>query len=214
MPIIHGVALSPFVRKVRVFLDEKGVAYELNPQPPFNQPPEFLAISPLGKIPVFQDGDFTIPDSSVICAYLERVHPDPPLVPTDPKEFARALWCEEYADSKLAETAGTAFFQRVVQAKFFKREADEASVSRMLSEHLPRVFDYLEGQLEARDVFVGGRFSIADIAIATQIQQLRHAGENVDATRWPNLARYADAILSRPSFKTCIAEEMKLLASM
>ena len=214
MPIVHGVSPSPFVRKVRVVLAEKGVEYELVPQAPFNQPPEFMAISPLGKIPCYQDGALAIPDSSAICAYLERVHPKPQLYPSDPKHFARALWYEEYGDSKLGETVGTAFFQRVVRTRFFKQEPDEALVAEALTEKLPPVLDYLEGELSDDDALVGGRFSIADIGIATQLQQLRHAGESIDAGRWPKLARYADAILSRPSFKGCIADDVEMLRSL
>ena len=41
-------------------------------------------------------------DSSVICAYLERIHPMPALYPMDPVEYAKALWFEEYGDSELA----------------------------------------------------------------------------------------------------------------
>jgi glutathione S-transferase len=57
--------------------------------------------SPLGKIPCFQDGDYTLPDSSCIIAYLERTNPRPALYPEDPKEYGRALFLEEYADSRL-----------------------------------------------------------------------------------------------------------------
>jgi glutathione S-transferase len=68
MLTVVGVAPSPFVRKVRVFLAEKGIPYEMQIQAPFGQPPEFMKISPLGKVPVLRDGDFTLPDSSAIDA--------------------------------------------------------------------------------------------------------------------------------------------------
>ena len=214
MPIVHGVPPSPFVRKVRVALAEKGISYELNPQVPFNQPPEFLAISPLGKIPVYQDGDFTLPDSSVICAYLERTEPNPPLYPSDPKEFAKALWYEEYADSRLAESVGAVFFNRVVKAKFFNEEPDREAVARALAEDVPKCLGYLEGELGESDALVGGRFSIADIAVTSQLQQLAHGGESLDASRWPKLARYFAANASRPSMKACIEEETAAIAAM
>ena len=49
--VIHGVPPSPFVRKTRVFLAEKNIPYELVMQQPFDPSPEYLAMSPLGKIP-------------------------------------------------------------------------------------------------------------------------------------------------------------------
>ena len=115
MPTVYGVNASPFVRKVRVFLAEKGIAYDLEPVMPMNVSAEYRKISPLGKVPAFRDGDRTLADSSVICAYLERTHPTPALYPADPYDYARALWFEEYADGGLAPIMGAKFFfQRVV----------------------------------------------------------------------------------------------------
>ncbi len=216
MPIlIHGVPPSPFVRKVRVFLAEKNVPYEIKPQQPFGVSPEYLAISPLGKVPCFQDGDFTIPDSSVICAYVERTHPEPALYPSDAKEFAQALWHEEYADSKLAEVCGGPFFQRVIRPLFFQEEPDEDVVAKIVNEQQPPAFDYLEGVLdEGSEALVGGRFSIADVATGTMLAQLIHARLDIDSGRWPKLAAYRNAVHGRPSFKSCIEQEKQIFASL
>jgi len=213
--VIHGVPPSPFVRKVRVFLAEKNVPYELKMQQPFDKTPEYLAISPLGKIPCLQEGDFAVPDSSVICAYVERTHPEPALYPSDPQQYATALFLEEYADSKLAEVIGVVFFQRAVRKFLFKQEPDEEVVTKALTESQPPVFDHLEGRLgDGAQFLVDGRFGIADIAVCAQIAGLVHAGEAIDAGRWPKLAAYVDAIHARPSFKTCIEGEKQMFASM
>jgi len=206
MPILNGVNASPFVRKVRVALAEKGVPYELNPVMPFGQTDEYRKKSPLGKVPCYEDGDFVLPDSSCIIAYLERVHPKPALYPADPQQFGRALWYEEYADSKLVETIGPVFFQRFVRKIVFKQEPDEEIVKQAIANAAP-LFDYLEGEIGDRDVVVGNHFSIADIAIASPFVNFGHAGEQVDASRWPRLSAYLERIHSRPSFKALIEEE-------
>ena len=92
MATVFGVSPSPFVRKVRVVLAEKNVPYELAPVFPGDADAKFRAMSPLGKIPAFKDGERTLCDSSIICSYLERVHPTPALYPQDPYDCARALW--------------------------------------------------------------------------------------------------------------------------
>lgn len=212
--VIHGVPPSPFVRKTRVFLAEKNVPYELKMQQPFNPAPEYLAISPLGKIPCLEDDGFAVPDSSVICAYLERTHPEPALYPSDPKEYATALFLEEFADSKLAEAIGQVFFQRVVQKFIFKQEPDEAVVAKAIAETQPPLFDHLESRLAEGAESLVGRFGIADIAVGAQFAGLVHAGESLDAGRWPKLAAYVEAIHARPSFKTCIEQEKQIFASM
>lgn len=211
-PILHGVNASPFVRKTRVALAEKGIEYDLVPVMPMGQSAEYKRMSPLGKIPCYQEGDFTLPDSSCIIAYLERTRPTPALYPKDPKPFARALWYEEYADSKLAETLGTAFFNRVVK-KMLKQEPDEAAVAASLEAAKP-LLDYLEGELADREVLAGSHFSVADIAVSSQFVNWAHAGERPDPKRWPKLAAYLERNHSRPSFKALIEEEKAALAGL
>jgi glutathione S-transferase len=211
-PRIHGVSASPFVRKVLVALAEKGIDYDLVPQMPMGQPPEYFEISPLGKIPCYQDGDFSLPDSSAIIAYLERTRPEPALYPADAKEYGRALWYEEYADTKIAETVGKLFFNRVVKTKILQQEPDEAVIAEGLAE-LPKVYDYLEEQLGDREVLAGTQLSIADVAVSSQFVNLAHAGESVDAGRWPKLAAYVGRIHARPSFKALIEQEKAQLGT-
>lgn len=205
MPTIHGNPLSPYVRKVIVLMTEKGLPFEVNPVFPMAPSAEFLAISPLGKIPAYQDGDYTLADSSCICAYLERAHPTPALYPQDAKEYGRALFIEEYGDTRLATDAlSPAFFQRIVRGKFLKQEPDEAAVSKALTDAAPKAFAWLEQQIGDREFFIGNRFSIADIAIASQFVNFLLAGERVDGTKFPTLATYVDRMHARPSFKGLI----------
>lgn len=207
MPTLYGVNASPFVRKVRVALAEKSIAYDLDPIIPLNVSPEYKKISPLGKIPAYRDGDVTLSDSSVICAYLERIKPEPALYPASPYEYARALWFEEYGDSAIVQVAGPkVFFEKIVAPMFLKRPTDEAVVQKAIDEELPPLFDYLESQLRG-EWLAGTGFSIGDIGIATQFVNLRHCGVRVDGARWPKLAKYIDRIHARPSFKTLIDEE-------
>lgn len=208
---IYGSTVSPFVRKVRVVMAEKGLEYSIDPVSPFRAPPEFRDISPLGRIPAFRDSDLPEPnhlcDSSVICDYLEHKYPTPALYPAGAYARARALWLEEYADSILAETTGRGFFFERVVKRILKSETDEAVCQKTLTEKLPPLFDYLEGQIGGNEYLAGGMFSIADIAVASMLVNFEHAGGEIDTARWPNLAAYAKRIHARPSFKACIEEE-------
>lgn len=211
MATLYGAGLSPFVRKVRVALAEKNLSYEHDPVIPFNASPDYKAISPLGKIPAYRDERGALPDSSVICAYLEKRHPTPALYPSDPYDYGRALWFEEYADSALvAVTGAKIFFPRVIGPAFFNQPADEAAIAKTIAEDLPPLFDYLESQLSG-DWLVGKDFSIADIGVGTHFVNLRLAGVSVDTARWPKLARYVARVHERPSFKKLIEEDRAAL---
>ena len=184
-PTIHGVNASPFVRKVRVAMLEKGLEYDLEPVMPIGVSDEFKKLSPLGKIPVYQDGDFVLPDSSCIIAYLERLHPEPRLYAADDEEDGHALFFEEFGDTRLVDHLTGVFFQRVVRSKIMKQKPDETLVEHALSVLVPPLFDFLELKVSDADGIVGGRFSIADIGIASPFVNFNHAGESVDAERWP-----------------------------
>jgi len=83
-----GAHVSPFVRKVRVFLAEKSLPYEHDPMVPFGVSDEYKRMHPQGKVPVLTDGDKVIPDSSAICVYLEKTQADPSLYPSDAYDLA------------------------------------------------------------------------------------------------------------------------------
>ena len=84
MPILWGVSVSPYVRKVRMLLAEKEITYQHKQTLPVlllqatgqEIPSDFSVISPMGKIPAFVDNGLHISDSSVICAYLEHRYPN------------------------------------------------------------------------------------------------------------------------------------------
>lgn len=208
MPKVHGVTLSPFVRKVRFALAEKGIDYENEPVVPFGQTPEFLKISPLGKIPVYEDGDFTVPDSSVIIDYLEHTQPAPPLYPSDPKLRAKTLFIEEYADTRLVEILSTPFFQRYVQVNFFQKEPDEAACREAIDEKLPPTLDYLQDVVGDGEFAVGDQFSVADIALTAPFVNFYLAGERIDAGRWPGFAAYVERIHGRPAIKPIVEADL------
>ena len=112
---IIGSYVSPYVRKVLGCMNLKGLSYEIDPITPFFGNEEYERLSPLRRIPVLIDGDFSVSDSSVICAYLDEAYPDRPLLPSNPRDRARARWFEEYADTRLGDVfIWGLFYQKVV----------------------------------------------------------------------------------------------------
>lgn len=215
---LYGAALSPFVRKVRVVLAEKGIPYTHDPVSPFAPPDEFLAISPLKRIPVLLDdsegANATLPDSSAICAYLERKYPTPALYPAQAFAYGRALWLEEYADSDFIAAAGGGLFRPIVISRLMKQEPNQALADDTWANKMPRFFDYFEKELNGRAHFIGDTLTIADIAVASPFVNSAHAGYWPDATRWPSLVGFLKAMHARPSFAASIAEERKAISRL
>ena len=210
--VVLGGSVSPFVRKVRVALAEKGLEYGHEQVNPFSPPAGWRELSPLGKIPALRDGDRVVPDSSVICAYLERRFPKPALYPSGDYDYARALWLEEYMDGGFVPVAGPRVFMPLVLKPLFggKAEADPSDVAaatKVVDEDLPRFWDYLEQTLGAGEYYVGNQLTIADVAIASPHVNLRHAGVAPARRRWPRLRAFLDRMHGRPSFKKVLEEE-------
>src|SRR3954451_1565172 len=160
---VIGSFVSPYVRKVLACMNLKGLDYEIDPITPFFGNDEYERLSPLRRIPVLIDGDVSICDSSVICAYLDETYPQRPLLPVDPQERAQARWLEEYADTRLGDVfIWGLFYQKVVRPAVFGETGDAARVEAILAEDLPREMDYLEGQVPSGGFLFGDDIGLAD----------------------------------------------------
>ncbi len=199
MPTLYGAPLSPFVRKVAIFLEEKGVAYEWKMVRPHDRDEAFKGLSPLGKIPAYKDDKTGLCDSSVICFYLERTYPDPALYPSDTVELARAMWFEEYFDGAMIKPMSDIYFHSYFNPRFLAKPTDEAVLADAQAK-LPPLLDYIEAQLKPGEWMVENRFSIADIALGTGFANIALAGVKPDRTRNPKLAVYIERLYKRPSF--------------
>lgn len=198
---IVGSYASPYVRKVLACMALKGVDYEIDPITPFFANADFERLSPLRRVPVLIDGDVTLCDSSVICAYLDEAYGGHPLLPADPKHRARARWLEEYADTRLGDIfIWGLFYQKIVHPAVWGEPGDLDRVERTLATDVPAALDYLEGSLPAAG-FLFGDIGLADIAVASFFRNAFHAGFAVDAARWPRTAAFVDRCLAHAAFE-------------
>ncbi|MEO6027988.1 MAG: glutathione S-transferase family protein [Candidatus Binatia bacterium] len=197
---IVGSYASPYVRKVLVVLDLKGISYEIDPIVPFMGNDAFSKLSPVRRIPVLIDDAVTLTDSTVICEYLDDRHPTPAVRPTGAVPRARARWLEEFADTRMGEVFIWRLFNQVaINPVVWGIPTDQEILSRTLQEDIPHVLDYLESEIPAAG-FLFGEISVADISIATFFRNAAFARYRVDAARWPMTASFVDRVLAIESF--------------
>ena len=212
---LYGAIVSPYVRKVRLALAYKGLSYEqisVIPSSP-EKPLEFVANSPLGKIPLLHIDDIWLPDSRVILAYLEQSRPEHNLLSTNPKLAARALWFEEYAASHMTSVIGGHLFAELILAPyFFKRDSNLEEIELARTQEIPAIFDYLEAEL-LNNYLVGDNFGHADLCVGSILVTLNHCKEECDSSRWPKTAAYIERVLGSPVFEQVIADERAFLAA-
>jgi len=212
---VFGAPLSPFVRKVRLCLLEKGMEYQLEMVMPFTPPDWYLQLNPLGRIPAFKDADVSLADSSVICQYLDEAYPDRlPLYGDNAPQRGQVRWLEKYADYELAPLTTFGIFRNRILKPSVGHPCNEESVQAALNEKLPPHLDYLERQLGQQDYFVGDRLTMADIAIASQLLNMEHGGERLDPARWPALAAHYERMKTRESFASILPGEQRMNAKL
>ena len=210
---IIGNHVSPYARKVFLSLDHKGADYEVDPIVPFFGDDRFTRLNPLRRIPVLIEGDLVIPDSTVICEYLDDGYPTKPLYPRDPADRARARWLEEFADSRLGDLIiWKLFFQRNVRPRVWKQECDEGAIADLLAHELPEAVDWVETQAPV-DGFVFGELSMVDLTYASFFRNAALAGWRPDTARWPRTAAWIDRVTATPLFARSMVFEQIMVTT-
>jgi glutathione S-transferase len=223
--LVIGSYLSPYVRKVLVCLEIKGIPYEVDHLVPFFGDDRFSKLSPLRRIPVLVDGDLVLTDSSVICQYLEDLEPTPSLLPADIRDRARARWLEEFADTRMGDVFIWRLFNQIaIRPSVWGEKGDRALVDKNLAEDVPGALDYLESEAPAEG-FRFGSLGLADIAPACFFRNAGWVRFQIDAGRWPRAAAWMARTLASPAFtklaaledgvlRTPIAEQREKLRSL
>ena len=107
---LYGHLVSPYVARVSFAAELKGIALDPQPAPGGNlKSSEFLALNPIGKMPVLSVGEQHLAESMVIMNYLEEAHPSPALLPADPLSRAKARLLAQIVDRYVMATTGPLF---------------------------------------------------------------------------------------------------------
>jgi glutathione S-transferase len=198
---------------VLAFAAEKGIELDLQSTGMPNYSPEYLEASPFKKMPALRDGDYTLPDSSAIVHYLEAKHPEPALIPSDPKLRGKTIWYDEFADTILVSCGAKIFFNRIVAPRFLGKPGDLEAAEQAELNDLPPILDFLEKTVPTGDGYlVGDALTLADLAVASPFANFRHTKTNVDPGRYPRTVAYVDRILARPSLAQWVERETAMLA--
>jgi glutathione S-transferase len=150
--ILLSHTLCPYVQRAAIVLLEKGMPFERKNIDLAHKPDWFLAISPLGKVPVLQVGETAIFESAVICEYLEETIA-PQLHPSDPLLRAQHRSWMELGSVILSDIAG------------FYSAQDEATLA-LKARQLQRKFTQIDAVLGAGPYFSGHDFSLVDAVFA------------------------------------------------
>ena len=161
--VLYYAQRSPYARKIRILLAEKNLPCELIATDIVNKSPEFVQISPIGKVPVLVDEDgTTIWDSSLIAEYLDETYPEPSFYPSDRKQRLECRKLEDIADT-LADNAVALWYQ-----KLKGDNADPKDIAKYQAA-INRLLPVLDEQLTTSAYLLGKNWTLADIAAVSAL---------------------------------------------
>src|SRR5215813_10663661 len=180
---------APNPRRVRIFLAEKGVAYdtiEVSIAAAQHQTPEFRMKNPLALLPVLEMPDGKVlRESMAICRYLEELYPEPNLFGTDAWERALIEQWSRHAELELLIPIAQVF--RNTNAFWTGRIRQAPEFGEIMRELVGSRFDWLEGELGGREYLAGARFTVADITALCAIDFGKISNLRVKAESRPHL---------------------------
>ena len=200
-PKLVSFKVCPFVQRVAITLQYKGIDYDIE-YIDLGSPPEwFLAISPLKKVPLLIVDSTVIFESAVINEYIDEAY-QPMLHPEDLllKAINRS-WIE------FSNNISLYTFELTIKEK--KNDFEN------ILEELLKGFDQVEDYLNAKPFFNGEQFSLVDSSYAPIFQRLEFLAQIykpiISSKRHPKLVKWKDSLLSLNAVKHSTEEEIQNL---
>ena len=204
---VHSHPGSPFGRSVMATLEEKGAPFRLARLAP--KSPEHLALHPFGRIPIFDHDGFRLYETQAILRYLDRVLPNPPLTPADPRRAARMDQVMNINDWYLFQgVASVIAFHRIVGPRVMGIMPDEDAIKAAMPK-AHTVFDELARLLGTQAFFAGEAISLADLMIAPQLAFFAMTPEWSELTAsHGDLVTWLASMQARPSMQATTWERL------
>jgi len=199
MLFLYAHPFSSYSWKAQIALDEKGIDFEYrNVDPEFPQHGEQLrALWPVGKFPLLVDGDRTLFETSIIIEYLDRVQPEPRLIPADPDAALRVRQLDRVFDLHVM-----AVMQDIVNDRIRGPEGHAPMIVAKARAALDTIYGWLDTQLAGGGWATPDGFTLADCAAAPSLFYADWVHEI--PAELTNLRGYRARLLAHPSVARAI----------
>lgn len=199
MLVLHGFTTQNTLKALYT-LEELGTPYRFRFVDLFkgeHRTPEFRQLTPVGKVPVLQDGDFTLFESGAICRYLGDTAQSP-LYPSDSQARATIEQWMDFMSCHLGRWFNTLYFEQSIRAAAGLGEPNPAEVEQA-TKFVRKELSILNAALTDRDFLLGEQISIADLFSFAYVEQARPL--NFSLAEWPQV----DAWVARIDQREAIA---------
>ena len=209
---LYQFPLCPFSRKVRLLMEEKGVAYDLVRESPWEKRDEFLDLNPIGQTPVLVDpvSATALTNSVAICEYLEETVEPVSMIPGGSAARAEIRRLVAYFDESFYDdVVGPLLYERALK-RIVHRASPDAGVLRTAMKRVNDHLDYVDYLVGSRRWLGGPLISLADLACAAHLSVADYLG-GLDWRSHKQTTDWYAVMKSRPSFRPFLGERMEVI---
>ncbi len=208
MRLLFHLPLSPYCRKVRLVLAEKRLPFELKIERVWERRADYLEMNAAATVPtLLEENGLAVPDSGVICEYLEEAYPDTSLLGRTLGERVEvrrlAAWFDGKFDAEVTRNLNGEKYIKRLSGTGHPNAASLRAGYTNLREHLA----YLGWLAETRKWLAGASISLADLSAAAHLSVLDFQGD-VDWSVSPPAREWYARIKSRPSFRPLLGDRV------
>jgi glutathione S-transferase len=194
-----GFHISNYHNKVRIALLEKGIPFEEDAGCKPSQNEDWLARSPMGKVPILElEGGRRIAESEVICEYLEEAYPQKPLLPKDPYQRAKVRELVTFIELHIELVA-----RRMYGKVFFKRDVSPETLATT-EKDLAKGIRGLKALAKFSPYIAGAQLTLADCAAFVSLPLVslatKHGYGRDFLDDLPQIKPYLQMLGERPAF--------------
>ncbi|KAL1306956.1 hypothetical protein AAFC00_005593 [Neodothiora populina] len=189
---LFGSCFCPFVQRVWISLELKGLPYQYIEVDPYAKPKSLLVVNPRGLVPALRHGDWGCYESTVLMEYLEDLHAGTALLPNDPKVRAHSRLWSDHINRHIIPN-----FYRYLQAQDQKSQVEEGE------ELKTQISKLVDASDKSGPFFLGEGMSFVDVQMAPWVIRLakvlkpyRGWPEPTEGSRW---AKWVESIEKHPA---------------
>ena len=209
---LHQFPLCPFSRKLRMLMGEKGIAFELARENPWQGDEDFLSLNPAGRTPVLHDPDkrVTLCDSQAICEYFEETVERVPMINGTAMQRAEIRRLVSLFDENFFFDVTAPLLHERMKKRIVLRQPPDSRALREAMRMAHGHLDYIDWLIDNRPWLAGSTMSLADLAAAAQISVADYLG-GIDWQGHEQTRGWYSVFKSRPSFRPMLTERMEVI---
>ncbi|MFN2099723.1 glutathione S-transferase family protein [Altererythrobacter sp. MF3-039] len=209
---LHHFPLCPFSRKLRILMGEKGVAFELQRENPWEGNEDFLALNPAGRTPVLHDPDkrIVLCDSQAMCEFFEETVERVPMINGTAVQRAEIRRLTALFDENFFFDVTAPLLHERMKKRIVLRQPPDSRALREAMKMAHGHLDYIDWLIDNRPWLAGSTMSLADLAAAAQISVADYLG-GIDWKGHEQTRGWYSVFKSRPSFRPLLTERMEVV---